>query len=266
MKLEENLRKQLGAELYQAWQTRSGGELFSVRYPEITLVDAYNIQLYTLEQYIANGSRVTGKKIGLTSKAMQELFGVYEPDFGNLLDNLAFNSGAEIPADLLIQPKVEGEIAFVLNSDLTGKLITARDVLDATAYVTAAIEVVDSRYGSWRNLKLNDSVSDNASFGAYVLGGTTCSVQDVDLRLVGMVLERNGAIVNTGAGAAAMGHPANCVAWLANKMNEFNTPLRKGDVILSGAVTAAVEAKPGDYFRVQFDRLGDVSISFGLPK
>lgn len=163
MKLEENLRKQLGAELYQAWQTRSGGELFSVRYPEITLVDAYNIQLYTLEHYIANGSRVTGKKIGLTSK-MQELFGVYEPDFGNLLDNLAFNSGAEIPADLLIQPKVEGEIAFVLNSDLTGKLITARDVLDATAYVTAAIEVVDSRYGSWRNLKLNDSVSDNASF------------------------------------------------------------------------------------------------------
>ena len=263
--MDQNLRQKLGVELYQACKTRDVGAPLTEQYPDISIVDAYNIQLYTIEQFVAHGSKVTGKKIGLTSKAMQNMFGVYEPDFGNLLDHLAFNSGDEIPADLLIQPKVEGEIAFVLNSDLTGKLITARDVLDATAYVTAAIEVVDSRFRNWQ-IKLPDTVSDNASFGAYVLGGTGCSVQDVDLRLVGMVLERNGAIVNTGAGAAAMGHPANCVAWLANKMNEFDTPLRKGDVILSGAVTAAVEAKPGDYFRVQFDRLGDVSISFGLPK
>ncbi len=136
-------------------------------------------------------------------------------------------------------------------------------MLDATAYVTAAIEVVDSRFRNWQ-IKLPDSIGDNASFGAYILGDKTCLVSEVDLRLVGMVLERNGTIVNTGAGAAAMGHPANCVAWLANKMIEFNTPLKKGEIILSGALTAAVEAKAGDYFRVQFGVLGEVSISFGL--
>lgn len=263
--MEEIVRKQLGAELYHAWKTHELGAPLTERYPDITVVDAYNIQLATIEQFIAAGSKVTGKKIGLTSKAMQDLFGVYEPDFGNLLDHLAFNNGDVIPAELMIQPKVEGEIAFVLNSDLTGKKITARDVLDATAYVTAAVEIVDSRFKNWK-IRLADSVSDNASFGAYVLGGSTCSIQDLDLRLIGMVLEKNGEIVNTGAGAAAMGNPANCVAWLANKMNELNTPLRQGDVILSGAITAAVEAKPGDYFRVSFDRLGEVCLTFGLPK
>ncbi len=263
--MDQDLRKKLGIELYHTSQTHDMGAPLTERFPGMTVVDAYNIQIHTMEEYRSNGRKVTGKKIGLTSKAMQDLFGVYEPDFGSLLDHLAFNSGDVIPANLLIQPKVEGEIAFILNSDLTGKLITARDVLDATEYVTAAIEVVDSRFRNWQ-IKLEDSVSDNASFGAYVLGGRTCSVQDVDLRLIGMVLEKNGTIVNTGAGAAAMGHPANCVAWLANKMNEFNTPLRKGDVILSGAITAAVEAKPGDYFRVSFDRLGEVCLSFGLPK
>ncbi|HVJ49615.1 2-keto-4-pentenoate hydratase [Desulfitobacterium sp.] len=263
--MEQNLRQILGMELFQASKTREVGAPLSERFPDITVEDAYYIQVHTLKQFAAQGNKVTGKKIGLTSKAMQSMFGVFEPDFGSLLDHLAFNSGDEIPAELLIQPKVEAEIAFVLQNDLTGKHITARDVLDATAYVTAAIEVVDSRIRNWQ-IKLSDTVGDNASFGAYVLGNTTSSVRDIDLRLVGMVLERNGVIANTGAGAAVMGHPANCVAWLANKMNEFNTPLRKGDVILSGAVTAAVEAKPGDYFRVQFDRLGEVCISFGVQK
>ncbi|MBP2640526.1 MAG: 2-hydroxypenta-2,4-dienoate hydratase [Firmicutes bacterium] len=259
--MNQKARQVLGAELFRASRTREVGAPFTERFPGITLEDAYYIQMSTIEQYIANGIKVTGKKIGLTSKAMQNLFGVYEPDFGSLLSHMAFNSGDEIPAALLIQPKVEAEIAFVLQNDLIGPKITARDVLDATAYVTAAIEVVDSRFRNWQ-IRLPDTIADNASFGAYVLANTTVSVKDIDLRLVGMVLERNGTVINTGAGAAAMGHPANCVAWLANKMNEFNTPLKKGDVILSGAVTAAAEAKPGDYFRVQFDRLGEVTISF----
>lgn len=264
--MDQTLRKQLGTELFQAYKTRQVGAPLSERYPDITIEDAYNIQLYTLEQHLAAGSKITGKKIGLTSKAMQNLFGVYEPDFGSLLDHLAFNSGDEIPPDLLIQPKIEGEIAFVLKEDLVGRRITARDVLDATAYVTASIEVVDSRFRNWQ-IKLADTVGDNASFGAYVLGGSSCSPADVDLRFVGMVLEKNGEIISTGAGAAAMGHPANCVAWLANKMNEFNTPMKKGDVILSGALTAAVDAKPGDRFRVTFGGgLGEVSIAFGAAK
>ena len=262
--MEQTLRQMLGTELFQASKTHQVGIPLTERYPDISVEDAYYIQLHTIAQYTASGSTVTGKKIGLTSRAMQELFGVYEPDFGSLLDHLAFNSGESIPYGSLIQPKVEGEIAFVLQNDLIGRHITARDVLDATAYVTAAIEVVDSRFRNWQ-IKLPDTIGDNASFGAYILGSKACLVSEVDLRLVGMVLERNGTILNTGAGAAAMGHPANCVAWLANKMNEFNTPLRKGEIILSGALTAAVEAKAGDYFRVQFGDLGEVSISFALP-
>lgn len=263
--MDQSLWEVLGTELFCACKSRNVGAPLTERYPDISTEDAYHIQLHTLQQHIASGSTVTGKKIGLTSKAMQMLFGVYEPDFGSLLDHLAFNSGEEIPADLLIQPKVEGEIAFVLKEDLIGRHITARDVLNATDYVTAAIEVVDSRFRNWQ-IKLPDTVGDNASFGAYVLGNHTCKVDTIDLRLVGMVLERNGVVLNTGAGAAAMGHPANCVAWLANKMNSFKTPLKKGDVILSGALTAAVDAKPGDYFRVQFGGLGEVSISFGIDK
>ena len=259
--MDESLRQELGVKLYRAAKFREVDAPLTELYPDISVEDAYNIQLTTLQQYIAAGSRITGKKIGLTSKAMQNMFGVFEPDFGSILSHLAFNSGDTIPAGTLIQPKVEAEIAFVLQNDLSGQSITTRDVLDATAYVTAAIEVVDSRFRNWK-IKLPDTVADNASFGAYVLGHSTCQVSDVNLRLVGMVFEQNGEIVGTGAGAAAMGHPANCVAWLANKMNSFGVPLKKGDVILSGALTAAVEAKPGDRFRVQYDHLGEVCVSF----
>ncbi len=260
--MDLKLRQSLGIEIYHAGKTGKVVAPLTERFPDIAMEDAYAIQLQVLEQYTMNGSKVTGRKIGLTSKAMQEMFGVFEPDFGSLLDHLAFNSGDAIPAGLLIQPKVEAEIAFVLKNDLAGRRITTRDVLDATAYVTAAIEVVDSRFHNWK-IKLPDTVGDNASFGAYVLGNQTFPVEQMDLRLLGMVLERNNVVMNTGAGAACMGHPGNCVAWLANKMNELNNPLRKGDVLLSGAVAAAVEARPGDYFRVCFDRLGEVSISFG---
>ncbi len=259
--MDRNLAETLGQELFLAAKTRQVGEPLTARYPDMTAEDAYFIQQHMIGHYLDEGHRITGRKIGLTSKAMQSMFGVFEPDFGALLDMLAFNSGDEIPSGSLIQPKVEGEIAFLLKDELVGRKITARDVLDATAHVTAAIEVVDSRYRDWK-ISLPDTVADNASFGAYILGNEAIAPSNIDLRLVGMVLERNGEIVGTGAGAAAMGHPANCVAWLANKMNTLGTPLKAGDIVLSGALTAAVEARPGDHFRVQFDRLGEVSLSF----
>jgi 2-oxopent-4-enoate hydratase len=259
--MDPTLLQSLGEELYLAGKTRKVSVRLTERYPDIAVTDAYRIQQDILARHLADGRRITGKKIGLTSKAMQSMFGVYEPDFGSLLDHLAFDSGAAVPANLLIQPKVEAEIAFMLSADLSGRRVTARDVIDATAYVTAAIEIVDSRFHNWQ-IKLADTVADDASFGAYVLGDRSHPVGAIDLRLVGMVLERNGEVVGTGAGAAVMGHPANCVAWLANKMNELGTPLKRGDVVLSGALTAAVDARPGDRFRVQFDRLGEIAISF----
>lgn len=258
--LDAKLIDALGETLFLAGRTRQVGAPLTELHPAITAADAYRIQQATLARHLAEGRRVTGRKIGLTSRAMQAMFGVFEPDFGALLDHLAFDSGDEVPADLMIQPKVEGEIAFVLAADLPDRRVTVRDVLDATAYVTAAIEIVDSRFRNWK-IKLADTVADNASFGGYVLGDRRCAPADLDLRLVGMVLEKNGAVVGTGAGAAAMGHPAACVAWLANTLRGLGTPLRQGDVVLSGALTAAVEASPGDRFHVAFDRLGAVSIA-----
>lgn len=259
--MNDSLLEQLGKELFEATISRNVREPLSECYPDITTEDAYAVQKSVIRHFLSTGSKVTGKKIGLTSKAMQDMFGVYEPDFGCLLDSRAFNSGGEIGADTLIQPRVEGEVAFVLKQDLTGRHITARDVIDATAYVTAAIEVVDSRFRNWK-IRLADTVADNASFGAYVLGNGGCSAGDVDLRLVGMVLEQNGKVAGTGSGAAVLGHPANCVAWLANRMNDFGSPLLAGEVILSGALTAAVDVKVGDHIRVMFDRLGEVSVCF----
>ena len=259
--MDEAQLRSLGDELYLAGKTRQVGPPLTERFAAIEVTDAYRIQQQVIARHLADGRKITGRKIGLTSKAMQAMFGVFEPDFGSLLDHLAFNPGDEVRADLFIQPKVEGEIAFVLGRDLPARRVTVADILDATDYVTAAIEIVDSRFRNWQ-IKLPDTVADNASFGAYVLGDRRHPVGEIDLRLVGMVLERNGAVVGTGTGAAAMGHPAYCVAWLANKLAEFGTPLRRGDVVLSGALTAAVDAKPGDRFRVQFDRLGEVAITF----
>jgi 2-oxopent-4-enoate hydratase len=262
--MDKKLIEELAATLFAASRTREVGAPLTELHPDLTVEDSYRIQQAVLTRHLAEGRRITGRKIGLTSKAMQAMFGVYEPDFGNLLDHLAFNSGDEVPADLLIQPKVEGEIAFVLDRDLPARNVTVRDVLDATAYVTASIEIVDSRFRDWR-IKLPDTVGDNASFGAYLLGDRRQRLGGIDLRLIGMVLEKNGVVIGTGAGAAAMGHPAACVAWLANRMNVLGTPLRAGDVVLSGALTAAADAKPGDRFRVQFDRIGEVSVAFALP-
>jgi len=261
----EEQQQTLGRELFEARMNQRTGELLTDRFPALTVEEAYQIQAVVVGQYLANGYKVTGKKIGLTSKAMQDMFGVREPDYGTLFDRLAYNSGDEVPAGVLQLPKVEGEIAFVLKQDLKGRQITARDVLDATAYVVGAIEIVDSRYPSWK-MKLADTVADNGSQAAYVLENKRCCPDELDLRLLGMAVERNGQVINTGAGAAVMGHPANCVAWLANKMNACNTPLQAGDVILSGALAGAIDARPGDYFSVQFGGLGEVCISFGRPK
>jgi 2-keto-4-pentenoate hydratase len=247
--------------LAQAEKEQRGVSPLTELDPTITVEEAYQVQLFTIQGKVEAGQKVVGKKIGLTSLAMQKLLGVDQPDYGHLLDGMVVENGGEISRDRVLQPKVEAEIAFILKKDLVGPKVTATDVLLATDYVVPALEIVDSRITDWK-IKLQDTVADNASSGLYVLGGKPLSVDQLDLAQVGVILYKNGEIMNTGVGAAALGHPANCVAWLANKLSEFRITLKAGEVILSGALSAAVNAEPGDHFQARFAHLGDVSVRF----
>jgi 2-keto-4-pentenoate hydratase len=249
------------AHLEQATEQGQGVEPLTALDPELTVQDAYQVQLINIDKKVKAGSVIVGKKIGLTSLAMQQLLKVDQPDYGHLLDEMVVENGGTIPFSRVLQPRVEAEIAFVLKQDLIGPNVTALDVLLATDYVLPALEIVDSRVADWK-IKLQDTIADNASSGFYVLGGKPMKPDTVNLPLVGSVLYKNGEIMNTGVGAAALGDPAACVAWLANKLFEFGIVLKAGEVILSGALSAAVQAKPGDHFRARLAHLGEVSVSF----
>lgn len=257
MSTTENLAKQL----LQAEQDRVGTVALTEQDSFFTIQDAYAVQLEIIRQKVAQGQTVVGKKIGLTSIAMQNLLGVDEPDYGHLLDGMVVENGSELSFERVMQPKVEAEVAFVLKKDLKGPNVTALDVIQATDYVLPSLEIVDSRVRDWK-IKLQDTIADNASSSHYVLGGKPVRVDQVDLAQVGMVFSKNGEIVNTGVGAAALGNPVNCVAWLANKLSEFDISLKAGEVILSGALSAAVDAKQGDVFTAKIAHLGEVSVRF----
>lgn len=254
-------RKQFAEQLLKAETTLIGTSPLTAAAPDLTVEQAYHIQLENITEKVAQGQTVVGKKIGLTSKAMQDLLGVNEPDYGHLLDGMVVENGSAVPKQKVLQPKVEGEIAFVLKKELKGPNVTTLDVLQATDYILPAIEVVDSRIQDWK-IKLPDTIADNASSAFYVLGGKPTKIKDVNLELLGMVLTKNGQLVNTGVGAAALGNPAQCVAWLANRLADFNISLQAGEVILSGALSAAVDAKEGDTFTAKFAHLGEVSVHF----
>jgi len=248
-------------ELLSAERDRATLDALTDRFPDITTRQAYDIQLSAVKKRLESGRRIVGKKIGLTSVAMQQMLGVGEADYGHLFDDMVVGNGQPIPTSRLIQPKCEGEIAFLLKKDLLGPGVTVAQVLDATEGVIPALEIVDSRVRDWK-IKIQDTVADNASSGLVVLGDKLTPVPGLDLRLIGMVLEKNGAVIGTGAGAAVLGHPAASVAWLANKLHEFEVVLRAGELILSGALTAAPPVVAGDFFRADFDRLGSVSARF----
>lgn len=227
----------------------------------LTIEEAYQIQLENIKRKVESGQKIVGKKIGLTSLAMQRLLGVDEPDYGHLLDSMVVENGGAVSIEKVLQPKVEAEIAFVLKKELKGPNVTALDVIQATDYVVPALEIVDSRIKDWK-IKLPDTIADNASSGFYVLGGKPARLSEIDLELIGMVLTKNGEVANTGVGAAALGNPINCVAWLANRLADFDISLKKGEVILSGALSAAVEAQAGDSFTARFAHIGQVSVHF----
>jgi 2-keto-4-pentenoate hydratase len=248
-------------ELARATADRQPVEPLTDRTPELVVEDAYAIQTRVIERRIAGGARAIGRKIGLTSRPMQNLLGVDEPDFGVLLDDMFVEDGDEIDLGSLLQPRVEAELAFVMERDLAGPGVTTAKALTAIAGALPAIEVVDSRVVDWR-IKLVDTVADNASSGLLVVGGRMRKVTDIDLRLIGVAVSRNGEMIDTGAGAAALGNPARCVAWLANKLGGLGAGLRAGDVVLPGAVHRMVPVRPGDVFRADFSRLGGVTARF----
>jgi 2-oxopent-4-enoate/cis-2-oxohex-4-enoate hydratase len=259
--MNDQLITQLGDELYDALVTRSVLEPLSDRYPELDVAQAYRIQQRMIERRLQAGERIVGKKIGVTSRAVMNMLGVYQPDFGYLLDGMIFNESESVPIETLIQPKAEGEIAFVLKKDLMGPGVTNAEVLAATECVMPCFEIVDSRIRDWK-IKIGDTVADNASCGVFVLGDQAVDPRRLDLSLCGMVLERNGEVIATGAGAAALGSPVNAVAWLANTMGALGIPLKAGEVILSGALAAMCPARAGDNFRVSIGGLGSCSVRF----
>lgn len=253
---------ELADDLFKADQTAVPCAPLTERYPDLDINDAYAIQKHNIDRKIGAGARVVGRKIGLTSKPMQKLLGVNEPDYGVLLDDMFVEDGDVVDLDRMVQPRVEAELAFVMGEDLAGPGISAARAMQAIAGVMPAIEIVDSRVADWK-IKLVDTVSDNASSGLLVVGGRPRRVdEDFDLRTLGVVVYKNGEMIDSGAGAAALGNPARCVAWLANKYGLQGEGLRAGDIVLPGAVHAMQAVQRGDVFRAEFAHLGMVTVPF----
>ncbi len=253
--------------LDQAERSREQIGQLSLERPEITLDDAYAIQRVWVEQKIADGRKLVGHKIGLTSRAMQVSSNISEPDYGALLDDMFFDEGTDIPFQRFIVPRVEVELAFILGKPLRGPNCTLFDVLAATDYVIPALEIIDARIQqvdpqTQVTRKVFDTISDNAANAGVVLGGKAVRPHDLDLRRVPAILYRNGVIEESGVSAAVLNHPAKGVAWLANKLAAHDVTLEAGQIILGGSFTRPVAARPGDTFHVDYDQLGSIACRF----
>jgi len=262
----QDLIAQLAAELHQSEKSRVQVEHFSKRFPGMTVEDGYAISRAWVKMKVAEGRKPRGHKIGLTSRAMQQSSQIDEPDYGTLLDDMFFEPG-DIPADRFIAPRVEVELAFVLGKPLRGPGITLFDVLNATEYVTPAVEIIDARIEQFDRetkapRKVFDTISDFAANAGIVTGGRPVRPLDVDLRWVGALLHKNGVIEETGLAAAVLNHPATGVAWLANKIAAYDEALRAGDVVLGGSFTRPTTALAGDNFHVDYGPLGSVAFRF----
>ena len=267
MPLADETIARLADQLEAAEQSRTQVAQFSLAHPDMTIEDAYAVQRAWVARKIAAGRRAIGRKIGLTSRAMQRSSNISEPDFGLLLDDMLFPDGQDIPIDRFIVPRVEVELAFILKSRLTGPGCTIFDVLSATDYIVPAIEIIDTRIeqvdkASGVTRKVFDTISDNAANAGIVLGGRPIRPMDVDLRWVSALLYRNGVIEDSGVAAAVLNHPANGPAWLANKLTPYGEYLEAGEIILGGSFTAPVPARPGDSFHVDYGPLGAISVRF----
>lgn len=249
-------------ELIEAEIQKNPIEPITDREPTIEIPEAYEIQRRVVRIKEKEGQEVVGRKIGLTSKGMQEKMGVNEPDYGVILDELIHPEFVPLEFSDLIQPKVEAEIAFFLKEELKGPGVTIADIARASSGVGGCIEVIDSRIRGW-NIKIQDTISDNASIGRVILGGNIRPLGEVNLQNVGLVVEKNGMVEATGAGAAVMGTPMNSAAWLVNKLAEYDDFVEPGSIVISGSFIPAFEVEGGDSVRASFGGLGSVSVFFG---
>lgn len=261
--MDAEQQQALGDELYRALREQKTLAPLTDRAPDITIDDAYYISLRMLENRLErDGEVVVGKKIGVTSRAVQEMLGVFQPDFGFLTDVMQFPNGADVSiAETMIQPRAEGEIGFRLKRDLVGPGVTEQDVLDATESIMPCFEIVDSRIDDW-NIRIQDTVADNASCGVYVLGESEVDPKDFDLPNLKMRVYKNDQLLSEGLGSAVQGNPLTAVAWLANTLGQYDIPFRAGEVILSGSLVPLEPVVAGDRLRLEIDGVGSAAVNF----
>ena len=269
--LDDVLIHQLAAELQKSKTERVAVEHFSKRYPQMTIEDGYNVGRAWVALQVQAGAKVIGHKIGLTSRAMQISSQINEPDYGPLLDYMRYDCTPgqvlDIPVTDFIAPRVEVELAFVLKSPLSGPDVTVEQVLDATEYITPAIEIIDSRIEQFDRhtrvmRKVFDTISDNAANAGIVIGGKRVAPRAVDRAWCGAILRQNGAVEETGLAAGVQGDPAIGIAWLANKLAPWGETLQAGHIVLAGSFTRPVAAKRGDLFEADYGPLGSLKFRF----
>jgi len=265
--LSENQISESARLHHAAEKMRKPMRAFSLQYPNMTIEDGYAIQAAWIKLKEAEGRKVIGRKVGLTSRAMQEAMKIDEPDFGTLLDDMLFENGATIPANDFIDPRIEVELTFVLKEDLFGENLSVEDVLKATDYIVPSMELiaarshrVDPETGYTR--KVYDTISDNAANAGIIVGDRKVMPSEVDLRWAGAILYRNGIVEETGLGAGILDHPARGIIWLAKRFAPHGIKLDAGQYIMSGSFTRPIIARAGDYFKADFGELGTVELSF----
>lgn len=258
--LTQDERRKAAESLLRAETERKPVPQLSKTYTQMEIEDAYAVQQLWAEMRIAKGAKLVGRKIGLTSRAMQMASKITEPDYGCILDDTLFNDGARIPASLFIKPRLEVELAFIMGTDLEGPGIRIYDVLRATELVVPALEIIDYRTEVPR--AITDTIADNAAYGGIVVGGRPVRPMDIDVRWVGATLSKNGIIEESGVSAAIMGHPAAGIAWLVNKLHAVGAGLKKGEIVLGGSFTRPVDIAAGDVIQVDYGPLGAIGVSF----
>jgi 2-keto-4-pentenoate hydratase len=261
MHMERKLIEAMAEALFEAEKTRRPIAPLTADHPEMTLADAYAVQMLNVRARAAGGARMIGKKVGLTSRAMQRNIGVNEPDYGHLFSDMIRREGEPVSLSSLIQPKIEAELAFILAGSIKGPGVSLAEVLRNTAAVMPAFELIDSRIRNWE-IRIQDTVADNGSSAGLLLGSGFTPVAGIDLKYVGLVLEKNGEVLATAAGAEILGHPAQSVAWLANALGANGIALEKGEIVLSGSFTQAFPVAAGEAFTATFGGLGRVGIAF----
>jgi 2-oxo-hept-3-ene-1,7-dioate hydratase len=266
-KLTNALVADLARRLFEARKSRTPLRQFSKEHPQMTIEDGYAIQRAWVQLELAEGHTIKGRKIGLTSRAMQQASQITEPDYAPLMDDMFFESGADIPVSRFIAPRVEVELAFRLGAPLRGPGVTLLDVLQATAYVTPALEIIDARIERFDRdtkapRKVFDTIADFAANAGIVLGGRPMRPDALDLRWVGALLHKNAVIEESGLAAAVLNHPATGIAWLANRIAPYDEQLNAGDVVLSGSFTRPTDVQAGDVLHADFGRLGSIALRF----